>query len=70
MCDTDPGSGTAELRLLLRKSQIQSFDWKAGTSAAGLNLRAVSKCAGAKLAEIRTRLRAPDGLVSFRFSLE
>jgi hypothetical protein len=70
MCDTDPGSGSAELRLLLRKSQIQSLEWKASASAPGLNLRAVSKCAGAKLAEVRTRLRAPDGLVSFRFSLE
>jgi hypothetical protein len=70
MCDTDPGSGTAELRLLLRKSQIQSFEWKPSTSAPGLNMRAVSKCAGAKLAEMRTRLRVPDGLVSFRFSLE
>jgi hypothetical protein len=56
--------------LLLRGSQIQSFEWKAGASAQGLNLRAVSKCAGAKLAEVRTQLRAPDGLVSFRFSLE
>lgn len=70
MCDTDPGSGSAELRLLLRRSEIQSIEWKASTSAPGLNLRAVSKCAGAKLAELRTRLRAPEGLVSFRFSLE
>jgi hypothetical protein len=70
MCDTDPGSGGAELRLLLRKSQIQTVEWKPSTSAPGLNLRAVSKCAGAKLAEGRTRLRVPEGLVSFRFSLE
>jgi hypothetical protein len=70
MCDTDPGSGSAELRLLLRRSQIQSVEWKASTSAPGLNLRAASKCAGAKLAEVRTRLHAPESLVSFRFSLE
>jgi hypothetical protein len=70
MCDTDPGTGTAEVRFLLRKSEVADLEWKAGTSGQGLNLRAIGKCAGAKLADLRTRLRAPEGLVSFRFGLE
>jgi hypothetical protein len=70
MCDTDPGAGTAELRLLLRKSTVQTVEWKPIAADPGLNLRAVGKCAGAKLSGMTTRLRAPEGLVSFRFSLE
>ncbi|HET6333230.1 MAG TPA: hypothetical protein VFG30_08455 [Polyangiales bacterium] len=70
MCDTDPGAGTAELRLLVRKSAVQAIEWKPIASDPGLDLRAVGKCAGAKLAGMTTRLRAPEGLVSFRFSLE
>jgi hypothetical protein len=69
-CDPDPGTGTADVRLVLRGSQVSGIEWKAGTSGQGLNLRAIGKCAGAKLAELRTRLRAPEGLVYFRFSLE
>jgi hypothetical protein len=69
-CESDPGTGAAELRVLVRKSQIASIEWKAMGSSPSLNLRAVGKCAGAKLADVHTRLRAPEGLVSFRFSLE
>jgi hypothetical protein len=70
LCETDPGAGGGELRLVLRRSQVSGMEWKAGTSSQGLNVRAIGKCAGAKLAELRTRLRAPESLVSFRFSLE
>jgi hypothetical protein len=70
MCDTDPGTGTAEVRFLLRKSEVADLEWKAGTSGQSLNLRAIGKCAGGKLADLRTRLRAPEGLVSFRFRLD
>ena len=69
-CDTDPGRGGAELRLTLRRSQIHAVEWKPSAPGPGLNLRAVSKCTGAKLADARTRLKAPEGLVSFRFSLK
>jgi hypothetical protein len=69
-CETDAGIGSAELRLVLRRSQIQTVEWKPGTVGPSLNLHALSKCAGAKLADVRTRLTAPEGLVSFRFSLK
>lgn len=69
-CETDPGRGSAEVRLTLRKDKIHGVEWKPSTSGPSLNLRAVAKCAGAKLADARTRLKAPEGLVSFRFSLK
>jgi hypothetical protein len=70
MCETDPGAGSAELRLLLRKSDVQAIEWKPSASDPGLDPRALGKCAGAKLVGMTTRLRAPEGVVSFRFSLE
>ena len=69
-CDADPGRGSAEVRLTLRKAQIHGVEWKPSTAGPSLNLRAVAKCAGAKLADTRTHLKAPEGLVSFRFSLK
>jgi hypothetical protein len=70
MCDIDPGAGEIEARITLRGSQISSVDWKAGSADPSLNLRAIGKCAGLKLSGMTTRLKAPESLVSFRFSLE
>lgn len=65
----DPGRGTAEVRLTLRKSAAPSVDLKPATSGPSLDLRAVSKCAGPRLAQARSRLRSPHAVVSFRFGL-
>lgn len=66
----DPGRGAAEVRLTLRKAAAPGVDLKPAASGPSLNLRAVSKCAGPKLAQARTRLRSPHAVVSFRFGLK
>lgn len=66
----DPGTGSAELRWTLYKSDASALEWRPGADAASLNLRALAKCAGEKLASTRTRLRAQQAVVSFRFSLK
>ncbi|HKP59007.1 MAG TPA: hypothetical protein VJV78_19935, partial [Polyangiales bacterium] len=66
----DPGTGSAELRWTLYKSDASALEWRPGADAASLNLRALAKCAGEKLASARTRLRAQQAVVSFRFSLK
>ena len=67
--DADPGIGSAELRVTLNKSRA-SFEWKAPLNDPSLDLRAVAKCAGAKLAAARTPARLPHAVVSFKFGLE
>jgi hypothetical protein len=66
----DPGRGAAEVRLTLRRAAAPGVDLKPATSGPSLNLRAVSKCAGPKLAQTRSRLRSPHAVVSFRFGLK
>jgi hypothetical protein len=66
----DPGRGAAEVRLTLKKAAAPDVDLKPATSGPSLNLRAISKCAGPKLAQARTRLRSPHAVVSFRFGLK
>lgn len=66
----DPGRGAAEVRLTLHKAAAPGVELKPATRGRSLNLRAVSKCAGPKLAQARTRLRSPHAVVSFRFGLK
>ena len=66
----DPGTGSAELRWTLYKTDSSALEWRPAADAASLNLRALAKCAGEKLASTRTRLRAQQAVVSFRFSLK
>jgi hypothetical protein len=66
----DPGTGSAELRWTLYKSDPSAFDWRPGLDGTSLNFRAVAKCAAEKLATTRTRLRAQQAVLSFRFSLK
>jgi hypothetical protein len=54
----------------MHKTDDSAFDWRPGVDGATLNLRAIAKCAGEKLANTRTRLRAQQAVVSFRFSLK
>jgi hypothetical protein len=66
----DPGTGSAELRWTLYKTDRSALEWRPGVDGTSLNLRAMAKCAGEKLANTRTRLRAQQAVVSFRFSLK
>jgi hypothetical protein len=66
----DPGTGSAELRWTLYKTDQSALDWRPGVDGTSLNLRAMAKCAGEKLTNTRTRLRAQQAVVSFRFSLK
>jgi len=69
---TDPelGRGSAELRLTLAKSRTHAVDFRSSAVGPSLNLRALTKCAGGKLANARTSLKAPHAVVSFRFGLK
>ena len=68
-CRSDPGIGEAELRLTLRRRGAPVVDLAAVKGVRSLNLRAVSQCAGPGLAKVRTRLRSPHAVVTFRFNM-
>ena len=68
-CRSDPGVGEAELRLTFHRKGSPLIAFSAVGNARGLNLRAVSQCAGPALAKVRTRLRSPHAVVTFRFKL-
>lgn len=67
--DADPGFGQAELRLTLHQRAAAEFVLAPAAAGRSLNLRAVSQCAGRGLARLRTRLRTPHAVVTFRFGL-
>jgi hypothetical protein len=65
----DPGFGEAELRLTLHRKATPQVDIGRPSDGRSLNLRAVSQCTGPGLARLRSRLRSPHAVVTFRFGL-
>jgi hypothetical protein len=65
----DPGFGEAELRLTLHRKAMPRVDIGPPGDGRSLNLRAVSQCTGPGLARLRSRLRSPHAIVTFRFGL-
>lgn len=68
----DPGHGRLEARLTLQRDAPARIELRAQDTpnhAAGLDVRAVSKCAAPLLAHMRSTLPTPTFVAAFRFEL-
>jgi hypothetical protein len=67
--DDKPGAGSAELRLTWHGWEPAKIELRSPEPPPSLNLQAVTKCAEPALSALRSRLRSPRLMVSFRFAL-
>jgi hypothetical protein len=67
--EAKPGLGQAQLRLEVRRKAAIDIVFERPSGGQSLNLRAVSKCAGPRLAGLHTRLRSRHAVVTFGFGL-